>query len=74
MTEPLSRVIILLAYGIAAAGLITLIMISWLRPQFIASFATVLDRTMRSRPARIVIIAFWWWLGWHFLVTPPLPR
>jgi hypothetical protein len=70
----MSRVIILTAYGLAGAGLIALIVISWLRPTIVATFATVLDRTMRSRIARLVIIAFWWWLGWHFLVTPPLPR
>ena len=70
----MSRVIILTAYGIATAGLILLIVISWVRPGLVATFATVLDRTMRSRIARLVIIAFWWWLGWHFLVTPPLPR
>ncbi len=70
----MSRVIILTAYGIATAGLILLIVISWVRPGIVATFATVLDRTMRSRIARLVIIAFWWWLGWHFLVTPPLPR
>ena len=70
----MSRVIILTAYGIATAGLIVLIVISWVLPAVVATFATVLDRTMRSRIARLVIIAFWWWLGWHFLVTPPLPR
>ena len=70
----MSRVIILTAYGIACAALVVLIVISWLRPAVVATFATVLDRTMWSRIARLVIIAFWWWLGWHFLVTPPLPR
>ncbi len=70
----MSRVIILTAYGFACVALAVLIVISWLRPAVVATFATVLDRTMRSRIARLVIIAFWWWLGWHFLVTPPLPR
>jgi hypothetical protein len=25
------------------------------------------DRAMATRAARIAIIVFWWWLGWHFL-------
>jgi hypothetical protein len=30
---------------------------------------TLLDRVMVSRPVRITIFAFWWWLGWHFLMN-----
>lgn len=70
----MTRAITLVTYAAAAVGLLALIAVSWLRPRLVATFAGVLDRTMRSRTARIVIIAFWWWLGWHFLITPPLPR
>jgi hypothetical protein len=22
---------------------------------------------LRDRAARVMLIVFWWWLGWHFL-------
>ena len=31
-----------------------------------ATFAELLDRVMATRAARICILTFWWWLGWHF--------
>jgi hypothetical protein len=34
----------------------------------IAPLGTLLDRVMATRSARIGILLFWWWLGWHFLV------
>jgi hypothetical protein len=42
-------------------------------PQRTAPIDKLLDRVMASRAARITILVFWWWLGWHFLVTPPTP-
>jgi hypothetical protein len=37
-------------------------------PDYFAPLGTVLDRVMASRSARIGILLFWWWTGWHFLV------
>jgi len=37
-------------------------------PDYLAPLGTVLDRVMASRSARIGILLFWWWAGWHFLV------
>lgn len=34
-----------------------------------ASLGDLLDRVMATRTARIAIVVFWWWLGWHFLVA-----
>lgn len=35
-------------------------------------FGSLLDRVMASRVARITLVLFWWWLGWHFLVLESL--
>lgn len=43
------------------------------RPERLAPLGTLLDRVMADRVARVTILLFWWWLGWHFLVTPPTP-
>jgi len=37
-------------------------------PDYLAPVGTLLDRVMATRSARIGILLFWWWLGWHFLV------
>ncbi|GAA1443855.1 DUF6186 family protein [Leifsonia poae] len=39
----------------------------------LAPFGSLLDVVMADRAARLTILLFWWWLGWHFLVTPPSP-
>jgi hypothetical protein len=39
-------------------------------PQRIAPLGTLLDRVMAARSARVGILLFWWWVGWHFLVGP----
>jgi hypothetical protein len=42
-------------------------------PLRIAPFSTLLDAVLADRAARFTILLFWWWLGWHFLVVPPMP-
>jgi len=36
----------------------------------------MLDAVLAERAPRVVLVVFWWWLGWHFLVgqtvDPPL--
>ena len=35
----------------------------------LVSVAEVVDRVLAGRAARITILLFWWWIGWHFLVA-----
>jgi hypothetical protein len=37
-------------------------------PDYFAPLGTLLERVMATRSARIGILLFWWWAGWHFLV------
>lgn len=37
-------------------------------PEKLTPLASVFDHVMAIRSARIGILLFWWWLGWHFLV------
>jgi hypothetical protein len=59
--------------GFVVCGLLmaALVVQSRLRPDRIVPLSTLLDRVMADRAARFTILLFWWWLGWHFLVTPP---
>lgn len=67
----MTRIITILGYlldGLAAVGLIT---VAKLKSNWVASFGELLDQVMASRAARVTIMLFWWWLGWHLLVVPP---
>jgi Family of unknown function (DUF6186) len=39
-------------------------------PEWMTPFDGLLDRVMATRSARVGILLFWWWVGWHFLVGP----
>ncbi|MFE4469431.1 DUF6186 family protein [Leifsonia sp. NPDC056824] len=59
--------------GFVLCGLliVALVIQSQRRPERIAPLSSLLDRVMADRAARVTILLFWWWIGWHFLVTPP---
>ncbi len=59
--------------GFVLCGVLMVILVvqSRWKPDRIAPLGTLLDRIMADRAARFTILLFWWWLGWHFLVTPP---
>jgi len=66
-----TRIITILGYlldGLAAVGLV---IVAKLKSDKVASFGELLDPVMASRAARVTIVLFWWWLGWHFLVVLP---
>ena len=54
------------AIGLAA---IALVIVSRLRPKRVAPIGKALDRVFTSRAARITLMVFWFWLGWHFFVA-----
>lgn len=37
-------------------------------PDRLTPATRMIDHVMATRSARIGILLFWWWLGWHFLV------
>ncbi len=39
------------------------------KPEQFAPLGDLLDEAMNTRSARVAIVLFWWWLGWHFLVA-----
>jgi hypothetical protein len=34
----------------------------------VAPLGDLMDQVMATRSARLGILLFWWWAGWHFLV------
>jgi len=69
----MSRVITILGFCTCGVLGVLLVLSSRRNPQKTAPFDKLLDQVMASRAVRITILVFWWWLGWHFLVTAPLP-
>jgi len=50
-------------------GLAALVLVVWShrKPDQLTSLGSLVDEIMVSPAARIGLVAFWWWLGWHFL-------
>ena len=58
-----------IVFALEAAAMVALVVLGRREDERFVSLAELLDRVMASRPARIGILMFWWWLGWHFLVV-----
>ena len=46
-----------------------LALMSQTRDPLLASPGEMLDEFLATRAPRVALVAFWWWLGWHFLVV-----
>jgi hypothetical protein len=66
------RAVSIAGYGVAASCLTALALLGRLAPGRIARFGVLLDAVIWSRPARIGLLLFWSWIGWHFLVSRPI--
>jgi Mn2+/Fe2+ NRAMP family transporter len=67
------RAVTVAGFVVCAIAIVALVVQSRRRPERLAPFATLLDVVMADRAARFTILLFWWWIGWHFLVTAPMP-
>ncbi|MFL6074612.1 MAG: DUF6186 family protein [Mycobacteriales bacterium] len=59
---------------VAEAGFLLLIALGFVlemlarRPDAtVPTVAEVMDRCLRTKTGRVLILVTWWWLGWHFL-------
>jgi hypothetical protein len=60
---------LLTALVFAACGVVAVLL--WLSGRRdalgLAPTGALFDRILVDRAARITILLFWWWIGWHFL-------
>jgi Mn2+/Fe2+ NRAMP family transporter len=63
------RTLTIAGYVACVVALVALVVTSHLPKAPLATFSKVLDRILADRATRIALIVFWWWLGWHFLVS-----
>ena len=61
------RSIVVAGYLLIVAGMIASEIYARSRPDRFAPVDDMLGKVMRSRTARIGMIAAWWWFGWHFI-------
>lgn len=67
----MTRIITILGYCLEGLAAVGLVIVARLKSDKVAPVGELLDRVMASRAARVTLVLFWWWLGWHFLVVPP---
>ncbi|MCX7522256.1 DUF6186 family protein [Microbacterium sp. STN6] len=65
------RVVTIAGFALCALAMLVLVIASRRDRNRVVPFGRLLDDVMLSRAARITLVLFWWWLAWHFLVTPP---
>jgi multisubunit Na+/H+ antiporter MnhB subunit len=56
----------IIGFVVEGLSIVALVIWSYRDPDRFATFGELLDRVMTTRAARICILTFWWWLGWHF--------
>lgn len=66
------RLVTIVGFVLCGVAMVVLVITSRRQPDRVAPFSRLLERVMVSRAARVTLVLFWWWLGWHFLVTAPL--
>ncbi|WP_043534700.1 DUF6186 family protein [Actinomyces polynesiensis] len=60
------------AYLVIGAGVVVLVVWSSRHPDRVAPTGRLLGWMSGSRAARLMLVLFWWWIAWHFFVTPPV--
>jgi len=65
-----------MTYWLFVIGYLTLLLIGiviWVATRGedgrFASLREVFSRVLHYRGTRLGLLMFWWWIGWHFLVT-----
>ncbi len=62
------RLVTIGAYLACIAVAVVVELVARRDPDRIAPLGDLMDQVMATRSARIGILMFWWWAGWHFLV------
>ena len=62
------RVVTISAYLACIVAAVVIELLARRDSDRVAPLGDLMDQVMATRSARIGILLFWWWAGWHFLV------
>lgn len=62
-----ARTLIITGFAVLAILLLAAMILTHVRRDRFATVSATLAYVIRTRPARIVAVLVWAWLGWHFL-------
>jgi hypothetical protein len=62
-----ARTIIIAGFVVLATFLLAAVVLTRVRRDRFATLSATLGYVIRTRPAKIVAVLIWAWLGWHFL-------
>lgn len=67
-----ARLITIGIFAACALALPGLRLLAHRRADLVCTPGTLFARLMATRATRVAIVLAWAWIGWHFLVTPPV--
>lgn len=62
-----ARTVIIAGFAVLLALILVAVLLTHLRRHRFATLSATLGYLIASRPAKIVTVLVWAWLGWHFL-------
>jgi hypothetical protein len=62
------HVLVVAGYALVPIAGFALVAFARARPEQLAGLGELLVAVFRTRAARLTLLLFVWWLGWHFLV------
>lgn len=62
-----ARTVIILGFAVLLAVTLAAALVTHLRRERLATLSETVAHLTASRPARILAVLIWAWLGWHFL-------
>ena len=66
----ISRLVVIAGFLALAASTVGIEAVSHRAGSRLVPLALLLRTVLSRRSARVAILPFWWWVGWHFLVEP----
>jgi hypothetical protein len=62
-----ARTVIITGFVVLLAVILAAVLLTHLRRDRFATISATLGHLIRTRPARVIAVLVWAWLGWHFL-------
>lgn len=65
----MTRIMTVAVYLVLLSGIVVAAVLPRRYPEVLSPVGSLLDELLSARSARVGMLVFWWWVGWHFLVA-----